>query len=97
MMINGLNEADVSWLKRIQRCDVRIGMVTTAAVLFVGVLAGALLLILGMLYGSSIAILSGAAELLVVPIVCAARYNMLRLYRIVQIMLVVGAERQEDV
>lgn len=56
----------------------------TAALLVAGLLLGAIILILGVAYDSWIVFAGGAATLLFTPILCAARFNMLRLYRIIQ-------------
>jgi hypothetical protein len=75
---------DSIWLKRIRGCDVRRQWMFTTVLLLVGMIVGAFLLVVGTIYGSGAAIFAGVGELLVTPIVCAARFNMLRLYLIIQ-------------
>jgi hypothetical protein len=93
MGINKLNLSDSLGLQTIRRCDVSGQMKLTAALLVAGLLLGAIILILGIAYANSIQISSGAALLLVTPIVCVARFNILRLYRIIQTVAPDGETR----
>ena len=77
---------DSMWLNRIRRCEVRRQWMLTTVLLLAGTVIGALLLVVGTIYGSGGAIIAGVAELLVTPILCAARFTILRLYSIIQRM-----------
>lgn len=58
----------------------------TGMAFVVGMLAGTVVLAFGVVYDSRIAIDCAACELLVAPVVCTARFNILRLYSLIQVI-----------
>jgi hypothetical protein len=86
MNMQTLSKSQSLWVQTIQRCEVGRQMMVTGMALVGGMLAGAVVLAFGIVYGSRVAIDCGVCGLLVAPIVCTARFNILRLYSLIQVL-----------
>lgn len=84
MTTNGSYVPNSRWVRQIRDYDVQRGMWVTHFVLCAGLLLGIGLLFCGIATGSKVMQFAGVAELLFVPILCAGRYAVLRLYLFIQ-------------